>query len=299
MARPRQWRGSEAQALARVAGVADPQEAMRLLVDDLLGETEQRSAPVNLVLVASFRGIGAIIKMPMKEAAIITPTPQGLRVFINSSDVPGRQNFSIAHEICHTLFPQFLARPTVKDTQTGTFPSKSEEEWLCDFGASRLLLPPPVLQERALRYGPNIGAVLQLAEDFEASIEATAIAWAALDLWPAAVVFLEERIKPSQTWRQHQMALPTMEEEMRLEPELRVELACLPPSFSVFIPKHKSVGRDGPIYAALATEGGVTGRDVLALRQGELEVDAEAVYAPYRKDGNLQQRVVCLIRRPV
>ena len=231
----------------------------------------------------------------MKDAAIITPTDRGLRIFVNVSDSKGRQNFSICHEVCHTLFPHFLANPVVKDAYTGSFPIKNEEEWLCDFGASRLLLPPPLLKVKALEYGPSIRAVFNLADDFGASIEATAIAWSALNLWPIAVVIFEEGLKPSEMWKQQQLALPTMEEEMWVEPELRVSTTCVPRSLGVFIPKHKSVGRDGAIYKALESQNESSGKDVLNLRNGLVEVDTQSVYAPYRKDGVLQHRVVSLV----
>ena len=295
MTRPKVWKGTEAAALAKVAGVPDPEQAMRLLVEDLLDDTEQREAPVDLELVASFRDITGIDRLPMKDAAIITPTERGLRIFVNAHDTPGRQNFSICHEICHTLFPHFLANPVVKDAHTGTFSIKNEEEWLCDFGASRLLLPPPLLKKKALNYEPSIHAVLQLADDFGASIEATAIAWSALDLWPVAVVIFEERLKPKEMWKQQQLALPTMEEEMRVEAELRVSTACVPRSLGIFIPKHMSIGRNGAIYQAFENQNGSSGKDVLHLRRGLVEIDTQSVYAPYRKDGVLQHRVVSLV----
>lgn len=296
MARLRHWRSPEARALAAAGGVTDPEMAVCALVDRLLVETEQTTAPVNLQLVASFRGIAGITRMRMSEAANIAPTPNGLWVCVNDDDSSGRQNFSICHEICHTLFPRFRDNPTVKDAETGVFSNGTEEEWLCDIGASRLLLPPKLLTERASGYGPSIESVIRLSEEFGASLEATAIAWIGLGLSPVAVVFFEERLKPLEVRMQTQLALPTMEEEMRAEPKLRVNLACIPSSMSLFIPRHKSVRRDGPIYASLAARGRNNGEDVLDLRTGPAAMETDSLYAPFRLGGVLHHRVISLVR---
>jgi len=58
---------------------------MVLLGDDLLTEAEQDGAPVNLRLVASFRGIVAIETATwLTGSALVMPAPDGVRVLLNA-----------------------------------------------------------------------------------------------------------------------------------------------------------------------------------------------------------------------
>ena len=292
----RKWAGSEARSLMECTGLGDPEAAMHKLVDDLLQEAEQRAAPVNLPVVASFRGILEIRLESMTVAAMLVPIPQGLRISVSINDPIGRRNFSTAHEICHTLFPNYTKYPVPKvDTFTGGFPIPQEEEYLCDIGASHLLLPPALVLPKIQSCPPCLDSVNQLAEDFQSSLEAAAIAWTQASPIPCAVVFFEETLKPTQIRRKDQLILPGMESDFRLEPELRISLACASPSFPGYLPKHKSADRDGIIYAALASESRTAGKVVIELRNKCIEVDAESWYVPYRRQGTVQKRVVSFL----
>lgn len=292
----KKWAGTEARSLMECTGLGDPEAAMHKLVDDLLQEAKQSAAPINLPVVASFRGIFEIRSESMIVAAMLVPILQGLRISVSIDDPLGRRNFSIAHEICHTLFPNYAKHPVRKvDTFTGGFPIPQEEEYLCDIGASHLLLPPalvlPIIQSCHL----CLDSVSQLATDFQSSLEAAAIACTQASPTPCAVVFFEETLKPIQIRRKDQLILPGMQSDFRLEPELRVSLTCASPSFPGYLPKYKSVDRDGAIYAALASESRTAGKDVIELRNKRIEVDAESWYVPYRRQGTVQKRVVSFL----
>jgi hypothetical protein len=292
----RRWVSLEARSLLECTGLDDPVAAIRKLVDGLLKETEQKEAPINLPVVASFRGVVEIRAERMIVAAMLVPISEGLRILVNIADPQGRRNFSIAHEICHTLFPNYASNPVARiDKVIGQFSMHQEEEYLCDIGASHLLLPPSLLLPKIVSYGPCLDAILQLAEEFQTSLEAAAIAWAEASPWPYAVIFLEENLKPSEMKRKNQLILPGMEDDFRLEPALRIALACASSNFPFFLPKHKSVARDGPIYQALATQSRTSGKEVLNLGGDEKGILSESLYAPYWKRGVLQHRVVSLV----
>jgi Zn-dependent peptidase ImmA (M78 family) len=292
----KKWVGSEARSLIECTGLGDPEAAINKLVHDLLQETEQRTVPINLPVVASFRGISEIRFESMTVAAMLMPVLQGLIISVNVDDPLGRRNFSIAHEICHTLFPSYAKHPVHKvDTFTGGFPIPQEEEYLCDIGASHLLLPPSLVLTRIQSCPICLDSINQLSVDFQSSLEAAAIAWTQASPSPCAVVFFEETLKPTQIRRKNQLILPGMQSDFRLEPELRVSLTCASPSFPGYIPKYKSVDRDGVIYAALASESRTTGKDVIELRNKRIEVEAESCYVPYRRQGTVQKRVVSFL----
>ena len=291
-----QWASSEARSLLECTGLDDPVAAMRKLVDNLLQEAEQKEAPINLPVVASFRGVVEIRTELIKDTAMLVPTPQGLRILVNMTDPIGRRNFSAAHEVCHTLFPNYANHPIAKvDKLLGRFSIREEEEYLCDMGASYLLLPPSLVLPRVQSYGSCLDAIIQLADDFQSSLEAAAIAWAQASPWQCAVVFFEENLKPSEVKRKDQLILPGMEDDFKLEPELRIALACVSSDFPIFLPKHKSVKRDGPIYQSLATQSRTNGIDILDIGGEQKIIRTESLYMPYRREGGLQNRVVSLL----
>lgn len=275
----RQWASSEARSLLECTGLDDPVAAMRKLVDNLLQEAEQKEAPVNLPLVASFRGVVEIRTELIKDAAMLVPTPQGLRILVNMTDPIGRRNFSAAHEVCHTLFPNYADHPVAKvDKFVGRFSIREEEEYLCDIGASHLLLPSTLVLSKVQSYGSCLDAIIQLADDFQSSLEAAAIAWAQASPWQCAVVFFEENLKPSEVKRKDQLILPGMEDDFKLEPELRIALVCVSSDFPIFLPKHKSVKRDGPIYHSLATQSRTRGIEILDIGKEQKIIHAESLY---------------------
>ena len=292
----RQWVSSEARSLIECTGLDDPPAAMCMLVYNLLQEAEQKEAPVNLPLVASFKNIVEIRTELIKDAAMLVPTSEGLRILVNKTDPVGRRNFSAAHEVCHTLFPSYANHPVTKvDKLVGRFSFREEEEYLCDLGASHLLLPPTLILSKIQTYGFCIDAIIQLANDFQSSLEASAIAWTQASPWQCAVIFSEENLKPSEVKRKDQLILPTMEDDFKLQPELRIALACVSSDFPLFLPKYKSVKRDGPIYNSLATQSRTNGIDILEFGKEHKTVHAESLYVPYRKDGVLRNRVVSML----
>lgn len=291
-ARPKKkWLSSQAKALVEMTGLADPEAAMRKLVADLLEEAEQRESPVNLPLVASFRHIVDIRADSIPGPAMLISTPRGLEILVNSSDPLSRQNFSAGHEICHTFFP---AHTPGADWFIGHFSSGLEEEFLCDIGASALLLPPALVSARIGSYGCCLDAIIRLAGEFESSIEATAVAWAQASPWSCAIVFFEEKLSPTELKKKDQLPFLGME-DLLPQSELRIAHACVAVSFPFYLPKDKSVSRDGPIYRCMAEER-TTGDDILELHKEQRKIYAESIFVPYRKDGKMTNRVVSLIR---
>jgi hypothetical protein len=290
----RNWRSPAARALTLVAGTPDPIAAMGLLVDDLLTEAEQDTAPVDLALVASFRGITAVtLAEDLPGSALIMAVGSGYQVLLNSRDTTQRRNFSLAHEICHTLFPHFGRAVPLVDTHVGESAGDEEpapeEEVLCDIGGSRLLLPPRVLGPLVRGLPPGVDALSALAGAFGASLEATAIAVAGLDLWDRIILVCEERGRQV-TGRPAAFG--------QRDVRLRVHMTCLPTWLRgrYFFPKNKSVPEGGPIQQALAERGWTAGRDYIDLPQGRLDLETESVHAPFVRDGVEHHRVVSVVR---
>jgi Zn-dependent peptidase ImmA (M78 family) len=174
-----------------------PEELVVRLCEELLEEAGV-SVPVDVRMLASFRGISTISQVDQAEAGCIFCAGERLLVHIRVSDSPERQRFTICHEILHTYFPGFREeRRRRTDTTVGAYDRNQLEEYLCDLGAAELLLPRQLFLA-TLPAQPYIDDVLDLAATFTASLEATALRIVNLATVPMALVVLEPAWKPAE-----------------------------------------------------------------------------------------------------
>ena len=291
------WRSDAARALTLLTGIPDPEAAMIACADDLLNEAGVTEPPVPLKMLASFQGVRAIEKADMQPSGRLIAMPRtglalagGHIIQVNRVESPTRQNFTIAHEIAHTFFPAFQARPqTIEDAQTGDYAEDDdEEERLCDIGASALLLPERWLRPLAERREPSLAALQDIAQTFRASVEATARAIARLDVWPFALVAWEPG------WRKADRRLA--EAGQPIPAALRVSRAIASPSFGLYIPRNKSIPEDSSVYQAYQTHAPTSGLDRLTIGERTWELQAESAYSAYNRNGVLQPRVISFLR---
>lgn len=288
---PRHWSSDAAHALCRVTGHSDPVAAMIARADALLDEAAVAGPPVPLAVLASFQGIRSIETIDIVASGRLIVHPEGSVVQVNRAESPARRQFTIAHEIAHTLLPAYAAHPhDVEDVHTGDYPPTAEEEHLCDVGASALLLPERWLRPAAQQRPPSLASLQDIARQFKGSLEATARAVARLDVWPFALVFWEPG------WRKADRAAAAQGDP--IPPALRVTRAIAAPSFGVYIPRNKSVAEDTSIYQAYASGSPTHGIDRLTLRTADTDVQAESVYVPLTRGAVLHPRVVSFLLRP-
>ncbi len=288
---PRHWSSDAARALCRATGRSDPVAAIIARADALLDEAAVNGPPVPLAVLASFQGIRNIETVDMVASGRLIVHPEGSVVQVNRAESPARRQFTIAHEIAHTLLPAYATHPhDVEDAHTGDYPQTAEEEHLCDVGASALLLPERWLRPAAQQRTPSLASLQDLARQFKASLEATARAVARLDVWPFALVFWEPG------WRKADRAAAAQGDP--IPPALRVTRAIAAPSFGVYIPRNKSVAEDTSIYQAYASGSPTHGIDRLTLRTIDTDVEAESVYVPLMRGAVLHPRVVSFLLRP-
>ena len=288
---PRHWSSDAARALCRATGRSDPVAAIIARADALLDEAAVNGPPVPLAVLASFQGIRNIETVDMVASGRLIVHPEGSVVQVNRAESPARRQFTIAHEIAHTLLPAYATHPhDVEDAHTGDYPQTAEEEHLCDVGASALLLPERWLRPAAQQRTPSLASLQDLARQFKASLEATARAVARLDVWPFALVFWEPG------WLKADRAAAAQGDP--IPPALRVTRAIAAPSFGVYIPRNKSVAEDTSIYQAYASGSPTHGIDRLTLRTIDTDVEAESVYVPLMRGAVLHPRVVSFLLRP-
>ena len=126
------------------------------------------------------------------------------RIRLNLSE-SRRQRFTLAHEIAHTLLMRAVVRPTVVQLRVREPARHDEQEALCDAIAAEILMPYHLFRPRVLRLPVSIEAIRRLADEFDTSVQATAIRYAHLTeqematiIWRHSQHSLVARVTPSQ-----------------------------------------------------------------------------------------------------
>ncbi|MBV9762686.1 MAG: ImmA/IrrE family metallo-endopeptidase [Acidobacteriaceae bacterium] len=138
--------------------------------DHLLRSCQPLNFPVDLGKLAKSRAIEGIRFRPMPSDGAIEVTKDGFQVHmcshkeqsvrlaaVETTKLKPRERFTLAHEIIHTFFYDEQLRPI------RPAPSIALLEWLCNYGAARLLLPEFLL-ERELGPGGRFDS-LEMAQD--------------------------------------------------------------------------------------------------------------------------------------
>lgn len=296
MPRIKRWLSTAAAALCSHVGEADPVGAIRRCVDSVLGDAEVDAPPVNLNLLASCRRVRKVEHVDMVEAGRLMPDGDGYVIQVNGRHGEGKRRFTVGHEICHTFFNEAerSSRASV-DVTTGLFDLREEEEYLCDVGAAHILLNPRWLLPMAESWSASLDALLGIARECGASIEATAFQLAQAGLWPCTFVFWEPGFRKSERVTPEQAAFEGWEDLARPRPKLRASRVYGADGM-LFLPKNKSVDFDSGIYRALEEQTRTEREETFELGRRTLRAWCQSDYLPYHDEtGALQPRVVSCI----
>lgn len=282
----------------------DPKEIMRSLVRRKFNAARDlgwRGPPYDPRLLASTMGINCeeSKELILSEDAELHPNSNAMVTIRYNRDKPKtRQNFSIAHEICHTLFPeyeeQFHARHSV-----GKYDSDNELEFLCDLGASEIILPSPEFDSDVCERGISLESLKELSTRYGASKEATAIRMIGTEICPCALVVLNYKHKPVELSQietaKYQLTLFNNCLTETPPMKLRVEFCVPSEEFSEFIPKDKSIEESSPLIEVSVTQKEFQGNICLDLDNQILEFHAEAMPIPGTYDANLGSRILIFL----
>jgi Zn-dependent peptidase ImmA (M78 family) len=268
----------------------DPADLIDALCVGLLEEAGAE-APVDLEVLASFRN-ARVSYREQEQPEMIQWDGRNFQIRIRSADTFGRQRFSCAHAIVHTWFLESAGHNCAGLDVEQSW-SEAEEE-LCDLGAAALLMPEATFRQ-ACPAEVDMGDVLRLADDYQASAEATALRAVTLSPTPLAMIVLEMGLKPADQKalalrRSPSRRLGTATEYSKIEPRLRVVKRF---GRGVgFLPLYKSVGADTPL-ASILDVGGVDYIGGTGILGGTFRVSARNL--PIRRGDKLVDRVVALI----
>lgn len=186
---------------------------------------------------------------PKQDAFIVPKGDDRLEIVFDPTRPLVRQNFSISHEILHTLFPDGYEMIRYRQRDRNRFDPDRELEQLCDIGAAEILLPADDFASDLAVFGCTLEAVSALRERYQASREAVVRRMVQLGPGETAAVFLEYRLKPSENAAMRQLSFRGMENTP--QPKLRIAYAVPSERFTVFLPPHKSIPDDSCVYRAL------------------------------------------------
>jgi hypothetical protein len=229
---------------------------------------------------------------PGHDAFIVPRSGQQLEIVFNEDRPKTRQNFSICHEICHTLFPDGYEMIRHRYNERERFDPDRELEFLCDVGAAEILLPEIEFSKHVDRFGFGLTSVDPLRELYQSSREATIRRMVQLHRGSAAAVFLEHRLKPSEVSDARQASF----DGFATEPfrKLRIAYSVPSESFAIFLPADKSVPDDSCAYEAMTSGGPTTSIETWDIR-GLPRCRVEAMSMPSGPEDDAPLKVVSLI----
>jgi hypothetical protein len=160
-----------------------PEDVIDFLIRDHFAQRKLRAGTGRLEAFLKGRKIHGVDEEQSLDCdGYIEPIGQayesGFRVKLKSSVPPVRKRFTLAHEACHTFFYEFV--PEIK---FGPHATDEEEERLCNFGASVLLIPALALKRRAKNLSPCIDRLQELASEFGVSMPAMLLRLRSVGLW--------------------------------------------------------------------------------------------------------------------
>ncbi len=279
-------------SLIEESRLADPsatdREHVVRVADAMLVDLDARP-PIPLPLVASYQGIGAIVRCHLPNAGCLLTSPETgkLEIRLRASDHPRRQRFSGFHEVAHTFMPGYQLRMQMRCDPPLLDRSKLDLEALCDVGASELILPERFVRPDLCGDEFGMQSLANIAENYDASLQATG--HRVVDLWPEEAMFLVAEV-------QHK---PRDGTDPAVPPKLRVSYAWRRGVWP-FVPRFKSIDPTDPLSRALNGELVDERTTLRGFTKHEVEgVHVSARLCPFVDvRGVSHARVLALYRRP-
>ena len=302
--------------LVRETGLESPEAAIRFRAKELLqlyteffGEPEM---PIDVMELASLRSIHPSDDLPVQspDAELVPRQDGGVEMRVHPDRPETRKRFSIAHEICHTFFPDYEQSEwcrTDAHYRNRTDPAQYLE-MLCDIGAAELLFPQPWFSEDASRIG-CASDLKDLAIKYHGSREATLRRHVELSSDSVVAVYFTWKLKPAQkgvvdNQDQGNLFGITPEDQIRDALALRIDYSIPSASFKSlghYLPPDKSIENSGPIFMASSTGKCFDGEHQLGLgaASGTYSIMAIPLPTPLDQRGPNGEHNVAGILKPI
>jgi hypothetical protein len=248
----RPWRHKSVRALIRSAGGGDPLQIIRSKAKAMVQFAKERGwqgPPYDPLELASLRGIRSRQTNGLFSAeAQLTPMQdRQLLLEFNPDRAPARKNYSISHELIHTLFDDCYEIVHQRKANPQAFDPEQEVEHLCQVGAAEILMPEEDFLVDLKKVGLSLKAVPELCHRYHASREAVARRMLTLTKETAALMFLSRRLKPVEKNGNYLNGFRPME-------KMRILYVVQTDDFPLFLPTHKSAPDNSCAYSATVAD---------------------------------------------
>jgi len=169
---------------AEIEGAELPEQVMSSVIARLQRESRRgKTAEQKMQFFLSRRKINSVEAVRDLHCQgllepIGTTFPAGFRILVKKQTNAERMRFTIAHEICHTFFYEF-----VPELKFAPHDRDSDEERLCDVGAAELLMPATSVRRAARSMPVCLESLERLANQFVVSLAAMFLRLRSLRLW--------------------------------------------------------------------------------------------------------------------
>lgn len=183
----RKWNHHSVVKMMQESGNDDPLEEIKARARNLVLRAFQlgwEGPPYSPVQLAEYIGIDVKPNDSVIDARII-PQKKGYQIQYNPFQRPTRINFSVAHEIAHTLFSD--CAEAIRNRETEPMENRQLEQ-LCNAAAAEIQLPYAIFSHDANAAQPSIEGLIELATKYKASLESVFIKYAEVIDKPCAIL---------------------------------------------------------------------------------------------------------------
>lgn len=166
------WLNSSVKKLIATYSESNPQKIIRDLSRELVLKAFNlgwSGPPYNPIELAKLLKIEVTPNEEIGDARIIPVGSEKLKIQYNPFQKEARINFSIAHEIGHTFFPD--CGDKIRNREEVSEGDLWELEFLCNIAASEILLPYAAFSEDANSKELSLNSLLEISNKYKASLE--------------------------------------------------------------------------------------------------------------------------------
>jgi O-acetyl-ADP-ribose deacetylase (regulator of RNase III) len=155
------------------AGGSDPVQTLVIKVRDLVFrgfEWGWSGPPYDPFALAEFLGIEVAPSKDVVDARTLAGSGRRLRIEFNPDRPTARINYSVAHELGHSLFPDCAEIVRHRLKHSGATLDEWQLEMLCNLAAAEILMPIGTLHRDEIE--PDVDRLLELRKEYTVSSEA-------------------------------------------------------------------------------------------------------------------------------
>lgn len=183
-----QWNHESVKLLINESGNVDPVEAIKNRARNLVlnaYELGWDGPPYDPIKLAEYFNIDVIPNDSVIDARTVPIAGNRFQIQYNPYQKLTRRNFSISHEIAHTLFSDCANSIRNREAE----PQENRElEQLCNAAAAEIQLPYAIFSNDANSSAPSVEGLISLATKYKSSLESVLIRYTEVIDKPCAVL---------------------------------------------------------------------------------------------------------------